>query len=144
MANYMPMQHPNTLLMPAVGPSIAAWALRSWPPLWWHAERCNGIQLQHHQTTVTSIEDSRHRCAGHTVWYMQAKEGDAGMAWDWMLMPRGMVAMVDPMCFVTNLRLVGAEGEVLTTFQSARVFNELVYTLPWQREVQRALGERVH
>ena len=36
------------------------------------------------------------------------------MAWDWIQIARGVVAMADPMAVVTNLRLVGSEGEVLT------------------------------
>jgi hypothetical protein len=40
---------------------------------------------------------------------------------------------------VTNLRLVGDEGEVLTAYEAARFLNEIVHTLPWQDEVQRAL-----
>jgi hypothetical protein len=47
--------------------------------------------------------------------------------------------MADPMSVVTNLRLVGEEGEVLTALESARFLNEIVHALPWQTEVQRAL-----
>lgn len=123
---------------------IASWSLRAWPPLWWQAKRCDSLQLLHHQTTITSIDERNQRCAGQTVWCMSAREGDAGVAWDWVQMPLGMVAMVDPMCVVTNLRLLGEAGEVLTAFESARVLNQIVYGLPWQAEVQRALGQRLH
>jgi hypothetical protein len=47
--------------------------------------------------------------------------------------------MADPMSVVTNLRLVGEEGEVLTALECARFLNEIVHALPWQGEVQRAL-----
>ncbi len=40
---------------------------------------------------------------------------------------------------MTNLRLVGQEGEVLTALEAARYLNEIVHALPWQTEVQRAL-----
>jgi glucosamine 6-phosphate synthetase-like amidotransferase/phosphosugar isomerase protein len=50
-----------------------------------------------------------------------------------------VVAMADPMSVVTNLRLIGREGEVLTALEAARFLNEIVYALPWQSEVQRAL-----
>ena len=123
---------------------IASWSLRAWPPLWWQAKQCQGLQLFHHQTTVTSVDERHRRCAGQTVWCMSSHDGEAGVAWDWVQMPMGMVAMVDPMCVVTNLRLLGEGGEVLTAFESARVLNQIVYSLPWQREVQRALGERLH
>ena len=65
-------------------------------------------------------------------------------AWDWVLITRGVVAMADPMSVISNLRLVGDQGEVLTAQQSARFLNEIVRALPWQSEVQRALGERTH
>jgi hypothetical protein len=47
--------------------------------------------------------------------------------------------MADPMSVVTNLRLIGHEGEVLTLLESARYLNEIVHALPWQSEVRRAL-----
>lgn len=80
--------------------------------------------------------------AGQTVWSARASDGDAGMAWDWVQIARGVVAIADPLSLVTNVRLIGEEGEVLTALQSARFLNELVRSLPWQREVQRALSQR--
>jgi hypothetical protein len=43
---------------------------------------------------------------------------------------------------ITNLRLLGDQGEVLTAWEAARHLSELVYTLPWQQEVQRMLNEQ--
>lgn len=77
--------------------------------------------------------------AGQTVWAAHADEGEAGMAWDWVQIASGVVAIADPMSVVTNVRLIGDEGEVLTAMQAARFLNELVRALPWQEEVQRAL-----
>jgi hypothetical protein len=74
------------------------------------------------------------------LWAWHGDEGDVGMAWDWVQLNRGVVAMADPMAVVTNLRLVGDEGEVLTAYESARHFNCIVHALPWQDEVERALG----
>ena len=61
------------------------------------------------------------------------------MAWDWVQIAHGVVAMADPMSLVTNLRLVSNQGAVLTSSESARYLNEFVRLLPWQREVQVAL-----
>ena len=61
------------------------------------------------------------------------------MAWDWVQIAHGVVAMADPMSLVTNLRLVSDQGEVLTVHESARYLNEFVRRLPWQQEVQIAL-----
>ena len=50
------------------------------------------------------------RTAGQTIWAGTAADGEAGVAWDWMQIARGVVAMADPMSVVTNLRLVGNAG----------------------------------
>jgi hypothetical protein len=82
--------------------------------------------------------------AGQTVWTARAADGDAGMAWDWIEISRGVVAIADPLSVVTNVRLVGDEGEVLTALQAARFLNEMVRELPWQQEVERALRQRLN
>ena len=79
------------------------------------------------------------RTAGQTIWGGQSEDGEAGVAWDWVQISADVVAMADPMSVITNLRLVGEEGEVLTALESARFLNEIVHALPWQNEVQRAL-----
>jgi hypothetical protein len=81
---------------------------------------------------------------GQTVWYGDVGNGhEAGVAWDWVMLSRDVVAMADPMSVVTNLRLLGDEGEVLTAWEAARHLSRIVYGLPWQREVQRAVKQRL-
>jgi hypothetical protein len=65
--------------------------------------------------------------------------GDAGLAWDWVEVTRGVVAMVDPMCVVTNMQLLNRDGEVLPAAEAALHFNQFVRRLPWQDEVRRLL-----
>lgn len=65
------------------------------------------------------------------------------MAWDWVQIARGVVAIADPMSVITNVRLIGESGEVLTAHQASRFLNELVRSLPWQLEVHRAISERL-
>ena len=64
------------------------------------------------------------------------------MAWDWIHLPHGIVAMADPMSVVTNLTLVGPEGEMLTELESARHLNGIVHGLPWQDQVERVIVEQ--
>ncbi len=47
--------------------------------------------------------------------------------------------MANPMCVVTNLRLVSERGDVLSVNESALYYNRLVSALPWQDEVWRLL-----
>ena len=115
------------------------WTLRAWPPLLWQVGKQIPLRLQHLGTQVTNPGDAMFRTVGQTLWAWHGDEGDVGMAWDWIQLTRGVVAMADPMAVVTNLRLVGDEGEVLSAFESARHFNWIVHGLPWQDEVERAL-----
>ena len=123
---------------------VTPWSLRAWPPLLWQAREPTPVRFRHLGTRIAFNGDPLVPPAGQTIWAGSAAEGEAGMAWDWILITRGVVAMADPMSVVTNLRLLGEQGEVLTAQQAARFLNEIVRALPWQSEVQRALGERTH
>jgi hypothetical protein len=98
------------------------------------------LRLRHLGTRVTFAGDRRSGVAGQTIWGGRSDDGEAGVAWDWVQIARGVVALADPMSVVTNLRLVGIEGEELTVLESALYLNELVHELPWQNEVARALA----
>jgi hypothetical protein len=116
----------------------AAWHVVSWPPLLWQAVSAQQLRLVHLGTEVLRRDDGA-PCSGHTVWGTQAADSPAGMAWDWISIPEGVVALADPLALVTNLWLLDGEGQVLSPLQAAPHLNVLVRTLPWQDEVRRAL-----
>lgn len=118
------------------------WTLRAWPPLLWQVGKCLPLRLQHLGTQITSPGDTLSYTVGQTLWAWRGDDGDVGMAWDWVQLARGVVAMADPMAVLSNLRLIDDDGGVLTAFESARHFNDIVHGLPWQHEVARALGSQ--
>lgn len=121
-----------------------SWTIRAWPPLLCQARGATQLQLGHLDTQVFTTVDGDGTRTGQTVWYGDVGDGqEAGVAWDWVMLSRDVVAMADPMSVVTNLRLLGDEGEVLTAWESARHLSRIVYGLPWQREVQRAVKQRL-
>jgi hypothetical protein len=61
------------------------------------------------------------------------------MAWDWIEVASGIVAMVDPMRVVTNMQLLSLDGRVLPASEAALHINQFVRRLPWQEEVRRLL-----
>lgn len=136
------MRHSASISRHPDSATATPWALHAWPPLLWQARKPQPVHFHHVSTRVaTNSTDSSHAAAGQTVWTAHAADGDAGMAWDWIEIARGVVALADPMSLVTNVRLIGDQGEVLTAQQSALFLNELVRELPWQAEVQRALAQ---
>ncbi len=122
--------------------SIPAWALYAWPTVLWQAQRPKGLHFLHLGTRVTHAGEPM--CSGQTLWGDPDGESAAGLAWDWIELAQGVVAMADPMAVITNVRLLGPSGEVMTSIEAAPHLTELVHALPWQSEVQRALDEIRH
>ena len=116
------------------------WTVRAWPPLLWQADKLQPLPLRHLGTRVTNPGDQVSRVSGQTIWAAMAADGHAGMAWDWIQLSVGIVAMADPLSVITNLRLVGADGDALSPLESLRCLNEVVHALPWQGEVERVLA----
>lgn len=79
---------------------------------------------------------------GQTVWCSRWNDGAAGVAWDWVDLGRGVVAMADPMGIITNVQVVNGQGDKLPTLQVALHINEILHELPWQEEVQMVLNHQ--
>jgi len=116
-----------------------AWIVCAWPPVLWQAECAPELHFVHLGTRVLTTGDADQPCSGQTVWGNASPEPAAGVAWDWIEVHEGVVAMADPMALVTNLQLLDSHGEVLPSLRAALRLNEIVHLLPWQSEVQRAL-----
>jgi len=127
-------------MMKAASHACPPWTVRAWPPLLWQVETPPRLQLRHLGTRVTNPGDQTSRTAGQTIWAASLASGQAGMAWDWIHLARGVVAMADPLSVVTNLRLVNADGDGLTLLETLRYLNEVVHTIDWQDEVERVLA----
>ena len=116
-----------------------AWIVCAWPPVLLTAQSTSDLQFVHLGTSVLNPGDTDHPSMGQTLWGNPSSQNVAGVAWDWVELQQGVFAMADPLGLVTNLRLIGPRGEALSNTQVALYLNELVRTLPWQSEVQRAL-----
>lgn len=126
--------------------TVSAWAVYAWPAVLWQAPCEQECRFRHLGTQVTQRAGRDAPCSGQTVWGDAQGAGGplAGLAWDWVELGRGVVAMADPMAVITNLRLVGPRGTVLTPLQAAPHLNGLVHALPWQDEVRRELERGGH
>ena len=114
-------------------------ALYAWPAVFCQADAKRKARFMHLGTRVTTVGEPGQPVAGQTVWSELLEHGEAGLAWDWIQIADGVVAMANPLCVVTNLRLVGAHGEVLPARECALHLSRIVRELPWQDEVWRIL-----
>ncbi|MES2098893.1 MAG: hypothetical protein V4569_03675 [Pseudomonadota bacterium] len=116
-----------------------AWIVYAWAPVLWQAASATDLHLVHLGTRVLTFGDDDAPCSGQTLWGDHSEECATGVAWDWVEVRHGVVAMSDPLGMITNLRLLDARGEVLSQTQVAVHLHQLVHALPWQSEVERAL-----
>jgi hypothetical protein len=119
-----------------------AWMVCSWPPLLWQAAHAAHLHLAHISTQILIPGNPAQPSCGQTMWGAAADAGEAGVAWDWVLLPQGIVTMADPLGVISNLRLLGDHGEELTAWEAARHLCEIVHGLPWQCEVERIVLSR--
>ena len=119
----------------------APWIVSAWPPVLWQADAAPALHFVHLGTRVLNDGDGDGACVGQTLWGESSSTRSAGVAWDWVQIQQGVVAIADPLGLITNLKLLDADGVALSVQQTAIQLNEIVHSLPWQTEVQRALSE---
>ena len=118
---------------------MPAWIVYAWAPVLWQASAAPRLHLVHLGTRVLSFGDNDFPCSGQTLWGDDSETHTAGIAWDWVEIRQGVVAMSDPMGMITNLRLIDAHGDMLSQTQVAVYLHPVVHALPWQSEVTRVL-----
>jgi len=116
------------------------WIVSAWPPVLWQADAAPELHFVHLGTHVLTDDSEAGMFVGQTLWGEASGERSAGVAWDWVQIQQGVVAIADPFGLVTNLRLVDSHGEALAPYETAAHLNEIVHALPWQTEVCRALS----
>jgi hypothetical protein len=90
---------------------------------------------------VLSLGDEQSPTCGQTLWGEANDQHSAGVAWDWVEIRNGVVAMADPLGVITNVRFLDPRGDALPDREVAIRLQQLVHALPWQTEVRRALHE---
>jgi hypothetical protein len=117
-----------------------AWTVGAWPPVLWRPAAEPIPHFVHLGTHVSPRLAADWPRLGQTVWGGRAADAAAGVSWDWVEVAEGVLAVADPMMMVTNLRVLGADGEVLTAYEAAPHLNRIVNRLPWQAEVLAQLA----
>ena len=117
-----------------------AWIVYALSPVLWQARCACELQFIHLGTRVLNFGTELSPCSGQTVWGHDSNEQVASVAWDWVEVRQGVVAMSDPFGVVTNLTLLDEQGEALSQREAALHLHQLVHGLPWQSQVRRALS----
>lgn len=122
---------------------MRSWSISAWPTKLWHSTQIQPA-FTHLDTQVSPAGDGLFGGAsGQTSWVAAIDGGQAALAWDWVLLRPGVVAMGDPMSILTNIVFVGADGVELAPESVPARLNTLVHHLPWQAQVRRSLRDSV-
>ncbi len=117
---------------------MSAWAIRSWPSvLLPYAEFCRS-GFRHWNTQVIDPRAPPGTRRGQVTW-ISARQPDIGLAWDWVEVLPGIVALEDPMQIVSNVELQDAKDRRLEDDARRLALNRVVHRLPWQRTVRDKL-----
>ena len=120
-------------------PITPAWIIYAWAPVLWQASSADQRRFVHLGTRVLTSGDEKTPCTGQNLRGEPSENHPTGIAWDWVEIQDGVIAMSDPFGLITNLRLLDTHGVLFDDGQITVQLHQLVHTLPWQIEVQRAL-----
>jgi hypothetical protein len=108
----------------------------------WQATNTKQLEFVHLGTRVLTYGDDEYPSCGQTLWGDPAGEVSVGIAWDWVQIQEGVVAMADPFDLSSNVCLLNEKGAPLSGRERTVRLNELIHSLPWQNEVYRMLSLR--
>lgn len=122
---------------------MRSWSISAWPRKLWHSTQIQ-TAFTHLDTQISPVGDGVFGGAsGQTSWVANLDGGQAAVAWDWVMLRPGVLAIGDPMTILTNIVFIDDDGvEVVPERVPARL-NTLIHHLPWQAHVRRSLRESV-
>jgi hypothetical protein len=125
---------------------MRSWVLKSWPEVAWQlpSDLRLGPVFQHMGTEVRPDVDDHGRAVGETVWAARlADDRLIGAAWEWVEVLPGVPAIRDPNGIISNLRLMGDDGQELEELQLIVGMNRIAHATPWQQAVVRVVRSAV-
>lgn len=115
--------------------------VRSWPTVNWilSAGSLHLPRLTHAGTSVYDGVDDAGCRSGDTVWCGTIGSERVGLAWHWVEVRVGVLALSDPNTISSNLNLLVKAGEAADDYAAITALNTMVYALNWQELVSRVL-----
>lgn len=122
---------------------MRSWSITSWPRKLWHSTQIQPA-FTHFDTQISPAADGiLGGVSGQTSWVAELDGEQVALAWDWVMLRPGVLAIGDPMTIVTNLGFLGDDGVEIPPECAPARLNTIVHHLPWQAQVRRSLRELV-
>lgn len=126
---------------------LPPWAVTSMPMVW--LEDCDPASAARNfrlvsftaHSDVAGSDTVRH---GQVLWASRLQRSEVAVAWDWVELPRKIIAIADPMQVVSNIQIRHTNDHWMNERQRILWLNDLVHALPWQADLAvPAAGERL-
>jgi len=125
--------------------TVRSWMVKSWPQVRLQVtEDFRGMpEFQHISTLWREDTAGRGGRVGETVWAARLGNQDVvGLAWEWVEVRPGLVALLDPNAMISNAKLVGEDGVELDELRSIIAVNVVSHAVPWQARALDVIGGR--
>lgn len=118
--------------------NLPPWAVTSMPMVW--LDDCDPVSAARNfrLVSVTAHSDAvgsdtvRH---GQVLWASRLQRSEVAVAWDWVELPRKIIAMADPMQIVSNIQIRHEGDRWMNERHRILWLNDLVHALPWQADL---------
>jgi hypothetical protein len=112
---------------------LSSWAVASWPTVEWYIPKHKAKWPKFNQGAVSAHREepsSLHR--GTALWVGVIGNQAVGLAWDWVEVKDGVLAIADPNGICSNLRLLKDEDHFESEAATCLSLYRLVHRLQWQ------------
>ena len=125
--------------------TVATWPVQELEiDLFDEADAVQPSSWQHYKTLCDRTADAEPSRGGSTIWVCTLGSIEAAIAWDWVELTSGVLALADPNALVSNLRFVGpVRGLERLDAELGKILllNTIVHGLNWQDRVLAELGD---
>jgi hypothetical protein len=125
--------------------TVRSWMVKSWPQVRLQVtDDFRGMpEFQHISTLWREDLAGREGRVGETVWAARLGNQDVvGLAWEWVEVRPGLVALLDPNAMISNAKLVGEDGVELDELRAIIAVNVVSHAVPWQARALDVIGGR--
>lgn len=112
---------------------LSPWAVVSWPVVEWYIpkQRSKWPPFSH-GVTGAHRDDAACLHRGTSLWIGMLDNQSIGLAWDWVEVRGGVVALIDPNGICSNLRLLHDQDHGQSELATCLSLYRLVHGLDWQ------------
>lgn len=114
------------------------WIIPSLKQVVFSPDDLNSSNFVHLSTVGNPSAEPQSIETGHAVWLSLSTGQPAAIAWEWVILDHGCVALLDPMAIVTNICIEHGAGLVDDPIKTAIHLNRIVHALHWQAHALRA------